>query len=541
MIAVMLSTVGCSGSENTPSGGATTADGALSPYAETLTLTRSGYRNSMTTYIDGESENDNFITKFYLDKLNVRFEDKWSADNDNYYTRLELAIASGDIPDVMMVNKSQLGHLVKLGYAADMTDVYNKYAGELLKKNLEYEDRAAFKAAEVDGRIYALPLTCAYESDAALMWIRSDWLKKTGLNAPTDAESFIDFLRALKESGLAGHSHSGLDAAGPGSVCFDALAEMWGAYYDIWIPDKNGNGLVYSSFEPEMRNALIQIQKMYSEGLIDRNFAINGTPITDRILRGDVGVVFGQFFYPHLLKYSLMNDKDADWEAYPIPAGPDGKVLPKKSVFVDSYAVVSSSCKNPEALVKCMNLWSEIWLDGGKYRSWYSDKITGEYKSITGCGNYAVPYFFEGVENCMNIGKDIRSVFSEDAPEKAIENYPYAKITYSYIDNDDPQSFIKGEGWALKKVYMSGERVFSDNYGEYMTNRYQGMMSGKNSYTEARWRTRTVETFLNIIMGDPIEEFDKLKKEWTENSGRQLIDEVNIWYAEDKSAEGKTS
>ena len=67
------------------------------------------------------------------------------------------------------------------------------------------------------------------------------------------------------------------------------------------------------------------------------------------------------------------------------------------------------------------------------------------------------------------------------------------------------------------------------------------MMSGKNSYTEARWRTRTVESFLNIIMGDPIEEFDKLKKEWTENSGRQLIDEVNLWYAENKAAEGKTS
>lgn len=105
----LLPTAGCSPqSGNDVSLVFSDDDGPLVPFEETVTLTQVKSHNPNITYIEGESKSDNFVTRFYKEKLNVVWETKWDADPAAYTAKLNLDIASDELPDVCLVSASQL-------------------------------------------------------------------------------------------------------------------------------------------------------------------------------------------------------------------------------------------------------------------------------------------------------------------------------------------------------------------------------------------------------------------------------------------------
>lgn len=509
-------------------------DGPLVPYEKTVTMTQTKYTIDLTTYIDGEDEGDNFIRDFYKDKLNLVWKNVWSSNSESYMTRIGLSIASGDLPDVFLVNKFQLQYLIQSGSIMDLKDIYESYVSDNLRANIEFDDGIALQAATVDDHLYAIPVTKAYESSVAFMWIRTDWMNRLHLQPPTTYAQLVDYIRTMKSNGIAGENRSGFMFSGPGSISFDGLVESFGAYYSCWLKKRNGSGLVYGTFEPEMRNALSGMQELFAEGLIDHDFAINSTDLIRRLKDNQVGLIFGEFYYPALLKYSVAADPEATWDAYPLVCNPDGEIKPKTDLFVSNYIVVNKKCKNPEALIKSMNLWAQVWLEDGIYRDWYTEQMTTRYSNIVICGEYALPYFFEGVDNVIKIGKMIRSIYSTSSPDETISQYPFAKITYSFITNRLVPNYILGEGWSLKKVYTSSEKVFADYYNNMQMNEFQGSLSCSAYNEDSLWNRKIIETFINIIMGDPIEYFDQLQQEWY-GGGNKICSEVNSWYAKYQS------
>ena len=55
-------------------------------------------------YVNGDTIDDNLWYREYLTRLNIDVENEWTVMTSEYNTRLNLAIASGDIPDVIMLN-----------------------------------------------------------------------------------------------------------------------------------------------------------------------------------------------------------------------------------------------------------------------------------------------------------------------------------------------------------------------------------------------------------------------------------------------------
>ena len=109
----LLPTAGCSPqSGNDVSLVFSDDDGPLVPFEETVTLTQVKSHNPNITYVEGESKSDNFVTRFYKEKLNVVWETKWDADPAAYTAKLNLDIASDELPDVCLVSASQLNALV---------------------------------------------------------------------------------------------------------------------------------------------------------------------------------------------------------------------------------------------------------------------------------------------------------------------------------------------------------------------------------------------------------------------------------------------
>ncbi len=499
-------------------------DGPLTPYEQTVTITQVKSHNPNITYIEGESKENNFVTEFYKEKLNVVWETVWDADPAAYTAKLNLDIASDELPDVFLCNANQLQLLVENDQILDLTEIYERFGSEKLKKNIS---DAAIASCTYDGKMFAIPNMTSGESDVSIMWLRTDWMEQLGLEAPTTYDELVAYVKAIKDSGLAGSS-SGMNFYGPGSQAFATIAQTQGAYNDTWIQKENGE-VVYSGIQPEMRNALLKMQEMYKAGLIDEDFAIKGSTEEALIAQGTYGVVFGQYFYGHLIKGSVLNDQNAQWRCYPIPKNMNGEIVPKSSLNVGGYYVVSKNCKNPEALIKSMNLWMEVWTQDGIYRDWFTDEMLNEHADVYLCGEYALPSFFDVVDNNVKIGAAIRDTYYSDNPEETIKNYPFARLTWNLMkDESNFYKFVAGEGWALKHVYLYAEDVYED-YDKFQYNAFGGVLSEDAAFLKTTIDGIMYETYYNIIMGEDISAFDEMVEQWLAQGGEEVTAEVNEW------------
>ena len=508
-------------------------DGPLVPYAEPLVVTQVRYQDPGLTFVGAESLEDNFMTDFYKEKLNIEWKSTWVSDPGSYYTKLNMDIAGNDLPDVMMVNGAQLQTLIENDQIEDLTDYYNYYASDLLKASVAYNDGYLLEYPTVDGRLYAIPLTLAYGANCPYMWIRTDWMEQLGLSAPTTYEEFCNYIRALKKSGLVSGGSSGFSFLGAGTVSFDAIAQMFGAYYDYYLDD-NGE-LVYSSVTDEMKEALKVIQDMVKEGLIDSDWATKGSTEEERIASSSIGILFGPYWYPYLLRGSVMNNPKADWKAFPVPARDKNSVpQPKEGSYLQGYVVVRKGYEHPEALIKTLNLSAEVWSSGGEYNSWIAEKTTTDYNSVNLIGDYILPYAYTDPSTLYTISQQIIATLGSDNPDEEIKKYPFSQVTYSYLRDPSAPDYLTGNGWHLYKVYTETGPVLNTYTGNLVSNKFNGMLSEDAAFNKTALDTLMVETFTNIIMGESIDTFDAFVENWNDNGGSKIMKEVNEWYSSKK-------
>ena len=82
---------------------------------------------------DGDSYADNAYRRLIKDELGVSIESAFEANGDDYTRQVSLAIASGDLPDVMVVSRDEMEELADNDLIADLTDVYEEYASDNIK------------------------------------------------------------------------------------------------------------------------------------------------------------------------------------------------------------------------------------------------------------------------------------------------------------------------------------------------------------------------------------------------------------------------
>ena len=102
---------------------------AYSPMTEkvTVTLVKGGQENAATLPA-GETIEDNRDLKYIEDTLNIDIQFSWIVPSDSYADKLNLAITSGEIPDVMIVTPIQLQQLAEADALEDLSNIVEKYA-----------------------------------------------------------------------------------------------------------------------------------------------------------------------------------------------------------------------------------------------------------------------------------------------------------------------------------------------------------------------------------------------------------------------------
>lgn len=137
-------------------------------------------------FIEGESANDNLWTRRYEERLGVKVKYDWTLQGptEQYYQKLNVAIASNDLADIMAVNSGQLKQLAEAGQLADLTDVFQSYASDFTKKIFSDDGGLALSSATFGGKLLGLPRLGSDIDDVPLLWVRKDWLTKLNLPDP---------------------------------------------------------------------------------------------------------------------------------------------------------------------------------------------------------------------------------------------------------------------------------------------------------------------------------------------------------------------
>jgi putative aldouronate transport system substrate-binding protein len=255
--------------------------------------------------------------------------------NNQYAEKVDLAFASGDAPDALVISGESIPKYSSQGALYDITKLAE--SSEIVKNM----DQNVITASKVNGKIYGLP----YETGGGpVTYMRGDWLKKLGKEAPKTYAEFVDVLKAFKTI-----SSDTIPYTAPGLYGYNFLMEF---YQDARPQYTYKNGKWVDGFlEPEMKAALERMRSAYADGLIDKEVVTNKTTACrEKIIAGKVGV---------------MDYWGGDWNATledGIKSGPSGKeasLIPiaalketKYIMRVPPIVAVTKTCKNPEGVYK---------------------------------------------------------------------------------------------------------------------------------------------------------------------------------------------
>ena len=474
-----------------------------------------------------KSYTENIWTDLFLKALNIELSYKWVAtDADSNNAKWGAAIASGDLPDAAVVSDVVYKQLLDAGLIADMTDLYET-EGNALYKSLNTPD--ILGNMTTGGRMYGLPIPGNKYIGNAMLFVRSDWLAKLDLEAPKTIDDVVAIARAFKEAKLGGEDTIGLMFA-DGSAVHDGRLQGfmngYGAYRNIWV-DVDGK-LAWSNTLPEMREALLALQALYAEGLINEDFAVtNGTVAQEYVASGKCGIFYSTDYAVTMsMQAAVELDPEADYICVGIPGlTEDAQTLIQTGAINVNKLFVNAKYEHPEAVLRMINLHVDLSLAGNN--DWYYAFESGEdgtmyYKFLPWNGIH-----LQSAINDISYANDIR--LSQQAGELVVtlpNTRPTVKKMYERAEGSPWwYCIIGGEGGAYTydyDMYMSG-RMLPNAFNTLPTETMDMLGDIVNDALST--------AMLEVIMGADISVYDKAVEDWFANGGQMITDEVNEWYA----------
>lgn len=503
--------------------------GKYSPPIEVSFVMETGEElQQIISELPDETVLDNRWTRLYENELGIRIHYEWIASGDVYNQKLGVSLAAGRFPDVVKVNPYQLRQLSNAGLIEDLTEVYDTYASTLTKDILEAEGRGAFNAATIDGKLMAIPETSSSIETAQYLWIRTDWLERLDLQPPETMEDLIRISKAFTDRDPDGNGEHDTYGLALTNYLWDpvmgasGLMAGYGAFPNIWIKDSEGK-LAYGGIQPEVREALKVLQTMYREGQLDPDFGYkNGSKELRLISDGKIGMLYGEQWASFILQSSRDNDTNAEWQAYPIVAESGRNLFVPLRLNTGQYFAVKKGFSHPEAIVKLMNLHLDTnWGEHAKYETYYNDDSRAVWKLSP-----VTP--FPGNKN-IDAYKQIRDA-RKTGDYSGLKDE--ALVIHKRMVAYDSQGVDSGWGW--KQTYgPTGAFSIADSYeknGQLLYDQYTGGVTDTMVDRQIILRDLQLEAYMNIILGKPIEEFDRFVEEWRKLGGDQITSEVNAWF-----------
>jgi putative aldouronate transport system substrate-binding protein len=171
---------------------ATAAAEPFGKYPETIEVT--AVRSLGATGLElpeGDTLENNIWSRTYEEVLGIRIKYLWTTTDSQYTQKMNIAITSDDLPDIMPVNASQLKMLVDNGQAEEIGGVLKAYSSPFTDQVMNADGGRALKSATFNGGLYAIPQMGTGLGSAHVLWVRTDWLDKLKLKSPQTMDDLM--------------------------------------------------------------------------------------------------------------------------------------------------------------------------------------------------------------------------------------------------------------------------------------------------------------------------------------------------------------
>lgn len=316
LAAVMLTSLSGCGGLNEP---------AVEP-GEDGKITKEPLELSLHMIIGADAYDYDRVTMFSeaFKKTNIKAVGTDLGVSTDVNSTFNMMMLSDPLPDIIHGTKNNLVKYGVEGALVDLDPYIDAYAPNI-KKFFEENEWARKGSLAADGKLYYIP-HIRYGTPQVGFYIRTDWLDKLGLDVPTTVDEYYNVLKAFREQDPNGN---GLKDEVPyffRNQSIDGLLQLFDVKYS-WYVTEDGK-CEYGKAQPEMKRAMTELSRWYSEGLIDQEIYTRGGTAREQLLGNNIGGATHDWF----TTTASFNDQLADkidgfsFDVMAPPADINGKV-----------------------------------------------------------------------------------------------------------------------------------------------------------------------------------------------------------------------
>jgi putative aldouronate transport system substrate-binding protein len=300
---------------------------------------------------DNTPKSDNMVIQELEKRTNTDLEIIYVPFKD-VATKRSTMVASGDLPDIFLVEGSEAMEYIDAGLIADVSEYLEKDGANIMAN---VGDIIYNSPMNKDG-VYLIPNgNVAYANN---LNIRTDWLKNLGMEMPKDLESLYNVMHAFTfdDPDKDGQQDTFGLAANSDFLAFDSIFGAYGipagATSAIELPD--GTVTTWVKHENFM-NAMTYIKKLIDDGLVEPEWAtITKMDMFGKLWTGQAGAMSFQCAGP------TNNWMPSRYTENPVPTfdfgiitGPDGTHgVNANYAKVNKGYLISADCEDIEAAIR---------------------------------------------------------------------------------------------------------------------------------------------------------------------------------------------
>mgnify|MGYP002510444696 CR=1 FL=1 len=275
--------------------------------------------------------------------------------SDGADEKLIADVAGGVKYDILKVTQGQFEKLFSQGALMPLNQLLDAYGKEITAGLKDKEMWAPF--SDEQGQIYGIPFMNEYPKQIPFITVRKDLMREAGVDEiPATIDEFYDALVSLKN--YYKDQYIILTAQGGWDETCKMIASGFGIYHD-WMVDDDGN--VYYMTEHENYNEYISfMKKLYDEGLLDSEFAVNTSSTVQEKLASGQAIMGSSSHSPQItISTSLVDNFGVAKEdiGYICPlSGSDGTSLYLAGDGVNYVTCILKNCENAADVIHYINL-----------------------------------------------------------------------------------------------------------------------------------------------------------------------------------------
>jgi len=309
---------------------------------------------------------------------------------------LSLAIASGDLPDIIFSGPVSSVDIMKYGPKGiflPLNQMIEKQ-GINTRKMFQADPWVKQVITAPDGNIYGLPMINddVHGVYGAKIWINKVWLEKLKLKMPTTTEEFYSVMKAFKTMDPNGNGKAD-------EIPYTAAINSWhgtipGAILNAFLPVNTNQkgmyldkGIVKSAYMQEAyREGLKYHARLYADGLIDPSAFTQKVEQLRQVMESPAENVIGAAGGSWWSEFSINGGASGRYKNYvlvPPLTGPKGvrsSGFSKYAIAKDTF-VITKACKYPEAAFQ----WADYLMSAeGGWNTSYGPENFGWKKADAG-------------------------------------------------------------------------------------------------------------------------------------------------------------